>query len=112
MTKELDQIATPWTRNRDWGLPTKPTANLTQAYPTEKEVYAQNLRATQDRGFGILLTCLDLGKLEPDEPGWARVELVGEEYNSEVATLRVARIKAWPVVDGRALPAGRWCGSA
>jgi len=59
-----------------------PTASLTQTYPTGKEVYAQNFRATQDRGFGILLAWLDLGKLEPDEPGWARVELVGEEYNT------------------------------
>ena len=42
-----------------------PTASLTGTYPPEKEIYTQNLRETQDRGFGILLTWLDLGKLEP-----------------------------------------------
>ncbi|MFQ6013959.1 MAG: hypothetical protein ACE5NP_00775 [Anaerolineae bacterium] len=51
-------------------------------YPTEHEVYEQNLREIRERGFGILLTWRDLGTLGADEPGWARVVLVGEEYNT------------------------------
>ena len=51
-------------------------------YPTEQEVYEQNLRDIRERGFGILLTWRDLGALGADEPGWVRVVLVGEEYNS------------------------------
>lgn len=48
----------------------------------EREIYEQNLRETRERGFGILLTWRDLGTLGADEPGWARVVLVGEEYNT------------------------------
>jgi hypothetical protein len=51
-------------------------------HPTEGEIYEQNLREIRERGFGILLTWRGLGVLEADEPGWARVVLVGEEYNT------------------------------
>jgi len=51
-------------------------------YPTEHEIYEQNLREIRERGFGILLTWRDLGTFGADEPGWSRVVLVGEEYNT------------------------------
>jgi len=51
-------------------------------YPTEREIYEQNLREIRERGFGILLTWRDLGTLGADEPGCTRVVLVGEVYNT------------------------------
>jgi hypothetical protein len=48
----------------------------------EQEIYQRNLGEIRARGFGILLTWRDLGTLGADEPGWARVVLVGEEYNT------------------------------
>lgn len=56
--------------------------NPEKKYPTEQEIYEQILEEIQQRGFGVLLAYTGLGMIEPDDPSWAEVILVGENYKA------------------------------